>query len=84
MTNTSILGYFGVRNSFLTINLKISHAINVISKMAALNLHNGMSNVGICVSVVLIKVIIINNFILGGQIYTFSLVAALVTLDKFL
>ena len=84
MTNTSILGYFGVRNSFLTINLKISHAINVISKMATLNLHNGMSSVGICVSVVLIKVIIINNFILGGQINKFSLVAALVTLDKFL
>ena len=84
MTNTSILGYFGVRNSFLTINLKISHAINVISKMAALNLHNGMSSVGICLSVVLIKVIIINNFILGGQINKFSLVAALVTLDKFL
>ena len=56
MTNTSILGYFGVRNSFLTINLKIYHAINVIFKMAALNLHNGMSNVGICASVVLIKV----------------------------
>ena len=84
MTNTSILGYFGVRNSFLTINLKISHAINVISKMAALNLHNGMSSVGICVSVALIKVIIINNFSLGGQINKFSLAAALVTLDKFL
>ena len=56
MTKTSTLGYFGVRNSFLTINLKIYHTINVISKMAALNLHNGMSNVGICASVVLIKV----------------------------
>ena len=56
MTNTSILGYFGMRNSFLTINLKIYHAINVISKMVALNLHNGISNVGICASVVLIKV----------------------------
>ena len=53
MTNTSILGYFGVRNSFLTINLKIYHAINVISKLAALNLHNEMSNFGICASVVL-------------------------------
>ena len=84
MTNTSILGYFGVRNSFLTINLKISHTINVISKMAALNLHNGVSSVGICVSVVLIKVIIISNFILGGQINKFSLVAALETLHKFL
>ena len=59
MTNTSILGYFGVRNSFLTIKLKIYHAINVISKMAALNLHNGMSNVGICASVVLITIIIL-------------------------
>ena len=56
MTNTSILGYCGVRNSFLTINLKFYHAIIVISKMAALNLHNGMSNVGICASVVLIIV----------------------------
>ena len=56
MTNTSILGYFRVRNSFLTINLKIYHAINVISKMAPLSLHNGMSNVIICPSVVLIKV----------------------------
>ena len=56
MTNTSILGYFGVRISFRTINLKLYHAINVISKMAALNLHNRMSNVGICASVVLIKV----------------------------
>ena len=56
MTNTSILGYFGVRNSFLTINLKSYHAISVISKMAALTLHNGMSNVCICASVVLIKV----------------------------
>ena len=56
MTNTSILEYFGVRNSFLTINLKIYHAINVISKMAAIILHSGMSNVGICASVVLIKV----------------------------
>ena len=56
MTNTSILGYFGVRNSFLTINFKIYHAINVISKMAALNLHNGMSNFGICAGVVVVKV----------------------------
>ena len=84
MTNTSILGYFGVRSSFLTINLKISHTINVISKMVALNLHNGVSSVGICVSVVRIKVIIISNFILGEQINKFSLVAALETLDKFL
>ena len=56
MTNTSILGYFGVRNSFLKINFKIYHAINVISKMAALNVYNGMSNFGICAGVVLIKV----------------------------
>ena len=56
MTNASILGHFGVRNSFLTVNLKIYHAIHVISKMAALNLYNGMSNVVICASVVLIKV----------------------------
>ena len=56
MTSTSILGYVGVRNSSLTINLKIYHAINVISKMAALNLHNRMSNFGIYASVVLINV----------------------------
>ena len=56
MTNTSILGYFGVMNSFPTINLKIYNAINVISKIAVVNLHNGMSNFGICASVVLIKV----------------------------
>ena len=45
-----------MRNSFLTINLKNYHAINVISKMAVLNLHKGNSNFGICASVVLIKV----------------------------
>ena len=47
MTNTSILGYAGVRNSFLTIDLKHYNAINVISKMAALSLHNEMNNFSI-------------------------------------
>ena len=54
MTNTFILVYVGVRNSFLTINLKLYHDIHVISKISALNLHNGMSNFGICASVVVI------------------------------
>ena len=56
MTNTSILGYFGMRNSFLTLNLKIYHVINAISKLAALNLHNEIRNFGNCASVVLKKV----------------------------
>ena len=39
MSNTSILWYFGVRNSFLTIFLENNHGISVKSKMAAINLH---------------------------------------------
>ena len=39
MSNTSILWYFGVRNSFLTIFLQNNHGISVKSKVAAINLH---------------------------------------------
>ena len=41
MSNTSILWYFGVRNSFLTIFLKNNHGLSVKSKMAAINLYTG-------------------------------------------
>ena len=44
-----------MRNSFLILNLNIYHAINVMFKLAALNLHNEVRNFGICASVVLKK-----------------------------
>ena len=44
MTNTSILEYFGMRNSFLTIDLKNNNDINRKFKMAAINLHIGKGN----------------------------------------
>ena len=50
--------------------------------MAALNLQNGMNNFGFCASAVLIMCIH-NNFIVGGYINKFNLVAALVTLGNF-
>ena len=46
-TNTSILKYFGVGNSFLTIDLKNNHDMNRKFKMAPLNLHIGEGNFGI-------------------------------------
>ena len=39
MSNTSILWYFGVRNSFLTIFLQNNRGVSAKSKMAAINLH---------------------------------------------
>ena len=39
MSNTLILWYFGVRNSFLTIFLQNNHGVSAKSKMAAINLH---------------------------------------------
>ena len=47
MTNTSILEYFGMRNSFLTIDLKNNNDINRKFKMAAINLHIGKGKFGI-------------------------------------
>ena len=82
MTNTSLLRYFWLRNSFLTIDLKNNCAISAIFEMAALNLQNGVNNFDICASVVLI-ICVHNNFIVGGEISKFSLVAALVTLGNF-
>ena len=39
MSNTSILWYFEVRNSFLTIFVQNNHGVSVKSKMAAINFH---------------------------------------------
>ena len=39
MSNTSILWYIEVRNSFLTIFVQNNHGVSVKSKMAAINLH---------------------------------------------
>ena len=47
MTNISILEYFGMRNSLLTIDIKNNNDINRKSEMAALNLHNREGNCGI-------------------------------------
>ena len=47
MTNTSILEYFGMRNSFLTIDLKHNNDINRKFRMADINLHIGKGNFGI-------------------------------------
>ena len=71
MTKTSILGYFGVRNLFLTIDLKNAYVINVISKMAALNLHDRMGNFDIlcqCCSYKGILIIIIYSEWVNNQI----------------
>ena len=40
ISSTSTLGYFGVRNAFLTIVLKNNHDINIKSKMAARTSYN--------------------------------------------
>ena len=42
-----ILGYLGVRDSFLTTILKNNHDINIKSNMAALNLHTRERSCGI-------------------------------------
>ena len=47
ISSTSMLGYFGVRNSFLSPVLRNNHKISIKSKMAALNLHNREGNCGI-------------------------------------
>ena len=47
MINTSIIGYFGVGNSFLTIDLKNNNGINGKFKMATLNLHIRKGDCGI-------------------------------------
>ena len=56
MTNSSILEYFGMRNSFLTIDLKNNNDINRKFKMAAINLHIGRAILAFCASIVFIKV----------------------------
>ena len=47
ISTTSTLGYFGVRNAFLTIGLKSNYDINIKSKMAARTSHNRKGNCGI-------------------------------------
>ena len=64
MINASILQYFGMRNSFLTINLK-NNDINRKFKMAALNLHIENSDFGILCKCYSHKGTIPNKFILG-------------------